>query len=594
VEADCDVVVEQLEALLDDVRGSTGRSTAQLDRVQPAHRRDAENLIQYLELRHHDVGKLQRRLEERGLSSLGRCEPHVLATLEATRAAAAGERVRLSPGTLGFGEGRRALDRNSDDLFGPRPAQRVPRIMVTLPSEAAVDGLLVRRLVAAGMDVARINGAHDDVETWRSMVTNVRAASLDVGRSCRISIDLPGPKLRTGALQPGPRVLRLAPERDGRGRATGPAPVALVGSSTAWSPAGSAVPVDDAWLERRLPGDTVSLHDARGSRRRLWITGRSEHGVQAETWDTTYLESDLTLSCGTDDTTVGELPEVEQFHLLRPGDRLWVTDGGPPAPPWRSGTDGEATIACEVPEVFSAVRVGHRVAFDDGRITGRVEAVETGRFAVRLHLAPGGGAKLRAGKGINLPDTRLALPILSEADEPLLDLAAARADMLGVSFVRDENDVAAVQAALQRRGADHLGLILKIELVAAFARLPQILLQALRADRLGVMIARGDLAVEAGYERVAELQEEIMWLCEAAHVPVIWATEVLDRLARTGRPSRAEITDAAIAQRAECVMLNKGAHIEGAVQSLDDILRRMARHQRKKVPLLKPLRSWYE
>jgi pyruvate kinase len=163
---------------------------------------------------------------------------------------------------------------------------------------------------------------------------------------------------------------------------------------------------------------------------------------------------------------------------------------------------------------------------------------------------------------------------------------------VGVSFVRDERDVAAVRAALNERGADHLGLILKIELVAAFARLPQILLEALRADRVGVMIARGDLAVEAGYERVAELQQEIMWLCEAAHVPVIWATQVLDQLARTGQPSRAEITDASIAQQAECVMLNKGPHIEDAVRTLDDILQRMARHQRKKVPLLKPLRSW--
>ncbi len=72
------------------------------------------------------------------------------------------------------------------------------------------------------------------------------------------------------------------------------------------------------------------------------------------------------------------------------------------------------------------------------------------------------------------------------------------------------------------------------------------------------MIARGDLAVEAGYERLAEMQEEILWLCEAAHLPVIWATEVLDQLARTGRPSRAEVDDAAVVQRAECVMLNKG------------------------------------
>ena len=108
------------------------------------------------------------------------------------------------------------------------------------------------------------------------------------------------------------------------------------------------------------------------------------------------------------------------------------------------------------------------------------------------------------------------------------------------------------------------------------------------------MIARGDLAVEVGYERLAEFQEEILWLCEAAHLPVIWATEVLDQLARTGQPSRAEVTDAAMAQRAECVMLNKGPHVDTAIVVLDDILRRMSGHQRKKTALLRPLRSWDE
>ncbi len=83
--------------------------------------------------------------------------------------------------------------------------------------------------------------------------------------------------------------------------------------------------------------------------------------------------------------------------------------------------------------------------------------------------------------------------------------------------------------------------MLKIETVPAFENLPDLLLTALANERVGVMIARGDLAVEAGYERLAEVQEEILWLCEAAHVPVIWATEVLDSLAKTGRPSRAEV-----------------------------------------------------
>jgi len=104
-----------------------------------------------------------------------------------------------------------------------------------------------------------------------------------------------------------------------------------------------------------------------------------------------------------------------------------------------------------------------------------------------------------------------------------------------------------------------------------------------------VMIARGDLAVECGFDRMAEVQEEILWICEAAHTPVIWATQVLESLAKTGLPSRAEVTDAAMSERAECVMLNKGPYIREAVKTLDNILRRMQAHQTKKRAMLRPL-----
>ena len=106
------------------------------------------------------------------------------------------------------------------------------------------------------------------------------------------------------------------------------------------------------------------------------------------------------------------------------------------------------------------------------------------------------------------------------------------------------------------------------------------------------MIARGDLAVECGYERLAELQEEMLWLCEAAHLPVIWATQVLEQLAKTGNPSRAEVSYAAMSERAECVMLNKGPYINDAVVVLDNILRRMTDHHYKKTALMPSLRSW--
>ena len=109
-----------------------------------------------------------------------------------------------------------------------------------------------------------------------------------------------------------------------------------------------------------------------------------------------------------------------------------------------------------------------------------------------------------------------------------------------------------LQAALDRLQASQIGIVIKIETRIAFERLPGILLQALRGRRVGVMIARGDLAVECGWQRLAEVQEEILWVCEAAHIPVIWATQVLENLAKKGTPSRAEITDAAMGERAEC------------------------------------------
>jgi pyruvate kinase len=134
------------------------------------------------------------------------------------------------------------------------------------------------------------------------------------------------------------------------------------------------------------------------------------------------------------------------------------------------------------------------------------------------------------------------------------------------------------------------GIVLKIETRRAFERLPALILAAMKFERVGVMIARGDLAVESGFERMAEVQEEMLWICEAAHCPAIWATQVLESLARKGVFSRAEITDAAMGNRAECVMLNKGPHIVQAVHTLDNILHRMENHQTKKQSMLRELR----
>jgi pyruvate kinase len=282
------------------------------------------------------------------------------------------------------------------------------------------------------------------------------------------------------------------------------------------------------------------------------------------------------------------------YITVKPGDTLVVTRAPVPG---RSATYDRrgrqlrpTTISCTLPEVFGDVRPRQRIWFDDGKIGGVVEAAHAAELRVRITVARREGEKLRADKGINLPDSKLRTSALTGKDLADLAFVVRHADLVGLSFVRTPEDVRQLQLQLERLRATRLGIVLKIETTTGFEHLPSLLLAAMRGDRVGVMIARGDLAVECGYERLAEVQEEMLWFCEAAHVPVIWATQVLESLAKKGVPSRAEVTDAAMGERAECVMLNKGPHLVDAVRVLDDILRRMEAHQNKKSARLRRLR----
>src|SRR6185503_989213 len=217
-----------------------------------------------------------------------------------------------------------------------------------------------------------------------------------------------------------------------------------------------------------------------------------------------------------------------------------------------------------------------------GRIGGVIKHVGPAHVEVRITHANTTGLTLGGDKGINLPDSTLRVPALTAKDLEDLRFIAAHADIVGYSFVQTADDVRVLQAHLHALDRPGLPLMLKIETRRAFEHLPSLLIAIMHSAAAGVMIARGDLAVECGFERLAEVQEEILWLAEAAHLPVIWATQVLETEARTGQPTRAEVTDAAMGQRAECVMLNKGPFVVQAVRTLDDILRRMTSHQSKK------------
>lgn len=596
-------LLPRLLALRDELRAAPPSRESRVRPMPADAAASAANLNHYLAFRRHDARALQRDLARAGLSSLGRSESCVLASVEAVLAIV--ERMAGAPATatagdaMGMDEAEQLLAARTGSLLGPAPAHRHVRIMVTLPSEAASDPELAGRLVTAGMDCARINCVHDGPVAWTQMVTHVRAAAAAAGRPVQILMDVPGPKLRTGEVEPEPGVLALRTQKDENGDGVGPALAWLTAGPMQAPPADAiAVPVGREWVRGARAGDAIAVQDHRGRRRTLHVVESGPGGCLAQSKRGVRLATGTVLRRTRDgaSTFVGTLPSRPGSLRVDVGDELILTRDQVPGREGTVAPDGEihlARIPCTLPEAFAAARRGHTIWLDDGRFGGRVEAVAADEIRMVITHAPMGGGRLRAEKGINLPDSALDVDMGAHLDLAALGVIAGLADAVGLSFVRDRHDVARMDALLHVHTARPIGLVLKIEHRAAFEHLPELVHAAMESGRpAGVMIARGDLAIELGWERLAEVQEEILWLCEAAHLPVIWATQVLETLAKTGRPSRAEITDAAMGVRAECVMLNRGPRIVSAIETLDDILVRTQAHQHKKRTLLRRLDAW--
>jgi pyruvate kinase len=604
----CLDLVDRLWQLRQHMLSQEHAASHVLAQVALDHQASARNLLHNLALRQHDHRVLQEQLAWVGVSSLGRAESHVLANLDKVlgilhRLMGQAWHDHSTEEPVGIVSSQRLLQEHTHALLGPEPDARTVRVMVTLPSEAASDPDLVQRLVAAGMDIARINCAHDGAAQWQAMAGHVRRAAQHLGRPVRVLMDLGGPKLRTGQLPSGPAVLKVRPQRDELGRPVAPAAIGLRAT-------GSAVPVPGAqvhvgvkadWVAGLEVGDKIDLVDARDAHRTLRVVAADGETALVHTDQTVYLLPQTRLTRqrharhAPANTRLNDLPALEgKLHLQR-GDRLRVVAEDAPLAPAEAGAaapGGLPCVPCTLPEVFAQVNDGERIWFDDGRIGGVIRQADARGLVVEITQARDAGEKLLSDKGINLPDSQLDLPALTPKDVDDLVSVARLADMVGLSFVQREQDVEELRTRLAGLGAAHVGVVLKIETRRAFENLPRLMLSAMASPAAGIMIARGDLAVECGYERLAEIQEEILWAAEAAHMPVIWATQVLETLAKTGMPSRAEITDAAMGERAECVMLNKGPHILDAMRTLDDILRRMQAHQSKKRPLLRALGAW--
>ncbi|MER1955617.1 MAG: pyruvate kinase [Desemzia incerta] len=450
----------------------------------------AKNLAYYLALRNHDIRKIQEALTPWGLSSLGRLESRVLDNLNA---------VILSLGTIlgkekevaevdypsmdDYLASSKELEKNTATIFGKKPADRFTRIMVTIPGQAAKDSKFIENLMKAGMNVARLNCAHDDPETWKAIIKNIRKCEKKLDQKCQVLMDIAGPKARI------------------------------------------------SWIFTSLKKPRVKVG--------------------------------------------------HQFLLT-----------GSDTPPKMSGI--ELMIGCNIPEIISHLKQGDPIKIDDGIVEGVIkEVTEEGAIVETTKVDSKKGVRLKAEKGLNFPASEVKMEFITDKDKSDLDFVCDHADIIGFSFVKNAGDVQEIQQELLKRmpkkKAQTIPLMAKIETVEAVRKLPEIIVAAAGQNPFSVMIARGDLAVEAGFLRLAELQQEILWICEAADVPVVWGTQVLENMVATGIPTRAEVTDAAQGSRSECVMLNKGEYLTESVAFLDEVIKQMHEHEYKKTPKLRAL-----
>jgi pyruvate kinase len=612
----CEDVLKHILAEIDDLRKNIETKAEQRLQKYQCHypsgtfSKSAYNLAHYLAMRQFDLRDLQDRLAQTSLTSLGRAEAAVLTTLDSlidVLKRATDKRYPLSDQNheICFIRGQQLLDQHTIDLFGPFHQQGRAHVMVTLPTEAAWEYALVRAFMEKGMTCARINCAHDDLSIWQEMVNNIRRAETELNRSCRILMDLAGHKIRTGPITLGPPIHHLRVKKDLTGQVVEPEHLIVTTDSESPSsdPLLFSVSISTALHKKLAPGVRIGFIDSRNKKRQLQV----EKALSETEWLVSCEKSAFLVS-GSPLTLIGsqkkDKPKSEQFTLgdfvgkpldirvfknqwllLTPGD----INGKPAEYDENQCLIHPAQIGCTLSSAIEKLEMGQSVWIDDGKLGAIVEAITEKGVLLRVTEAKADGVRIKSDKGINFPEAELQLSCLTQKELTDLDFVCLHADLVGFSFVETLADMEQLMVELAKRKASKLPIIAKIETNRAVKNLPDIILGTIGRHNLGIMIARGDLAVELGSARLAEIQEELLWLCEAAHVPVIWATQVLESIAKKGTRSRPEFTDAAMAVRAECVMLNKGPYILDAIEALVNVMVRMQAHQRKKFSRLRAL-----
>jgi pyruvate kinase len=263
---------------------------------------------------------------------------------------------------------------------------------------------------------------------------------------------------------------------------------------------------------------------------------------------------------------LGKVPDLQSGGIeIEKGDTLVIARGTFEA----THNPGEDRRACSIyPNLVDDVQVGHRVLIEDGLL--RLICTDKNYNEIRLQCLAGG--VLKSSKGINLPDTPVTIPCITDQDWTCVEWAVENdIDYLALSFVRSGDDIKLLAQYLKNKQSD-IHIIAKIEKPEAIKDIDAII-----AASHGLMVARGDLGVEMDMAHVPIMQKELIRKCRLATKPVIVATQMLQSMVDNSSPTRAEVSDVAnaIFDGTDAVMLSGetsvGKHPVPAVHTMNHI-----------------------
>ena len=448
-----------MESALGDIEILRRHLLAARDEVHSEHPRAQSllNLNQYMLLRKKDQTQLQEKLFMLSLSSLGRSFAHVAASIDTLfdQLSSSLGREQISEAMmaefhhLSIADALAIASRNSKALFGGKASSKLSKqitaVMVTLPSNAAEnDGLLIRQLSDAGINVFRINTAHDDIQVWKAMADVIGTINMprESSNKIKIFVDLSGPKIRTGNIQDVEMPIEIGSNKQEKEVIIYCNDVSTQGEYTdlvTLKHIPAQLSVEKKFFKKFRTNRPIKIVDVNHKKAIITLTDINETFARGFIDKKVFVTKKSKLTC--DDSEGKLLNLVTQKDPIRLfiNDHLIITENDTVGRSALCDDEGNvvlpAMIGCSLKGVLGSLKEGEKVFIDDGKIGLVILENRLDSILCKVVISKSNGTLLKEEKGINFPDTCINEPALTDTDRMNALNVLEFADSLSLSFL---------------------------------------------------------------------------------------------------------------------------------------------------------------